>query len=592
MAGTAEEVRTGADVAARPVWFGPEARPLFGWVTGPATGQARGVVVLCPPLGDEERVTYRTFRKLAESLARRGFASVRFAYEGTGDSAGLPGDPGRVDAWRASVHAALDLARDVHPGWCALLGMRMGAVLAATAVAPATPTAATVAPDACVLWDPCLDGRDFVRHQQALLSSLLDGRSPSPTGAETPGYWYDPQTVADLERLHLDLDGLRTRVPVTLVLTREDRATRRRLLARSPGADGAPELDWLPAAGQAALLDVPPLDAEPPASTIETIGSWLTERAPGPAGPWRTPPDRGPMVTAPPEGADGYTVTERVERLGTVGMVGFVTEPAGGGVGPWLVFVNVATEHHIGPGRQWVELARRLAGVGFRCLRFDLSGVGDSPVHPGQTENVTYAREWLDDLPDAVRAVSPDDPSDAVLIGLCSGGYGALEAALALGATGVCTINAAVSSTSMHRESGLADGRRRAFRTLPMPLVRLSRDHGRTAWWIWRTVRQVVVGWAPMAVVARGVRAGIDTFVVCGTAEAKPLREVAYWRWVGEPRLVRTGRFAMTVIEGMDHSLLLRDGRERAVALLASHIQERFGPEVTSAAVDGTGSPR
>ncbi|MDA8340703.1 MAG: alpha/beta hydrolase [Actinomycetota bacterium] len=571
VAAVVDKVGDGELVRAEPVWFGPGERPLFGWLTGPASGEARGAVVLCPPLGDEERMTYRTFRKVAESLAAHGFVSLRFAYDGTGDSAGLPTDPDRLGAWIAGVHAALDLVRQASPGWTALVGMRMGAVLASVAA-----VASEAPPDACVLWDPCLDGREFLRHQQALLVRLFDGRLPSPTGADTPGYWYDEATVAALEGCRLDLARLRDTVPATLVLTREDRATRRRLLARTPGLEDGSGVAWEVAAGQADLLDVPPLDAAVPWEALATVGTWLGSRAPEDRRPWHMPVGPDGVLVATGEG--GRPVHERVVRLASVGMFGIVTEPVGGGSRPWVVFVNVATEHHIGPGRQWVELARRWAGAGLSCLRFDLTGVGDSPVHPGQRENVTYARQWLDDLPDAVRSVSPDDPSDVVLVGLCSGGYGALETALTLGARGVCTINAAVSSTSMHKESGLADSRRQAFMTLPMPLVRLARKHGRTAWWIWRTVRQVVVGWAPMAVVARGVRAGVDTFVVSGEDEVRPLREVAYWRWFGERRLRRTGRFTLTVVEDMDHSLLIRDGRERAAALLDAHVRERFAP--------------
>ena len=139
----------------------------------------------------------------------------------------------------------------------------------------------------------------------------------------------------------------------------------------------------------------------------------------------------------------GRPVRERAVRLGEIGLFAITTEPDGGGSGPWMMFLNVATEHHIGPGRLWVDLARQWARHGIRSVRFDISGVGDSPVHPGQTESVTYARELFDDLPELASGVSPDDPSDTVFIGLCSGGYGALEAAMALGARGAYVFNPA-----------------------------------------------------------------------------------------------------------------------------------------------------
>ena len=78
------------------VWFGPESRPLYGWVARPAGGVARGGAILCPPMGEEGRAAHRTFRRLAEELADAGIVALRFDYDGTGDSAGLQDDPDRV----------------------------------------------------------------------------------------------------------------------------------------------------------------------------------------------------------------------------------------------------------------------------------------------------------------------------------------------------------------------------------------------------------------------------------------------------------------------------------------------------------------
>src|ERR1700728_2476490 len=98
-------------MTATPLWFGPPARPLFGWVHLPQDNQARGAVVLCPPLARELTSTQVTFRLLAERLADAGLLAVRFDYEGTGDSAGGDRDPGRAESWLASIAHAVELAR-------------------------------------------------------------------------------------------------------------------------------------------------------------------------------------------------------------------------------------------------------------------------------------------------------------------------------------------------------------------------------------------------------------------------------------------------------------------------------------------------
>src|SRR5690606_23743533 len=65
----------------------------------------------------------------------------------------------------------------------------------------------------------------------------------------------------------------------------------------------------------------------------------------------------------------------------TRSLVGVVTEPAAGSArpdAPAVLILNSGLVHRVGPKRLHVRLARRLAGLGFTCMRIDLSGIGDS----------------------------------------------------------------------------------------------------------------------------------------------------------------------------------------------------------------------
>ena len=420
-AGGADRPGTDRDVTADPVWFGPDARPLFGWFHRPKGGRARYGVVLCPPIGDEDRRVYLTFRKLAESLAGAGHAVLRFSYDGTGDSTGRFDDPDRVAAWTRSIADAVEVVRAAGAPAVAVIGMRLGATLATRAA-----DAMDRPLDALVLWDPCVTGKEFLRHQKILLTTIPGKPSTIMEGTDTPGYHFSPELTEELRQLTIaPVTTARTR---TLVLARPDRPAPERL-HRGLGTSSFEHMD---AAGQDALLDVPPLSAVIPWESIDRITAWLSACAPRP-GPIRLP---GGIDATVGTDVTGRPVRERAVRLGEIGLFAITTAPEGGGSGPWMMFVNVATEHHIGPGRLWVDLARDWARRGIRSVRFDLSGVGDSPVRPAQQENVTYAREWLDDLPALATAVSPEDPSNTVFIGLCSGGYSALEGGMAVGARG------------------------------------------------------------------------------------------------------------------------------------------------------------
>src|SRR5262249_20114005 len=117
--------------------------------------------------------------------------------------------------------------------------------------------------------------------------------------------------------------------------------------------------------------------------------------------------------------------------------------------------------HHIGPSRLWVEFARRWASIAIRSVRFDLSGLGDSPARPGQPEFVARAPEAFDDVLDAARAVSPRDASDVVLMGLCSAAYQALESGLELVPRAVVALNPVLSFQPPEMLAGAAMHHRR-----------------------------------------------------------------------------------------------------------------------------------
>ncbi|NNB90739.1 alpha/beta fold hydrolase [Corallococcus exiguus] len=115
------------------------------------------------------------------------------------------------------------------------------------------------------------------------------------------------------------------------------------------------------------------------------------------------------------------------ERICTFGpeqsLVGILTEPDPAKVlpeAPVVVLSNVGLNHHVGPYRVWVELARQLAGRGFTTLRFDQSGLGDSrPRREGGADEFQRAREETCAALDYLE--QKKGQKRFVLMGLCSG---------------------------------------------------------------------------------------------------------------------------------------------------------------------------
>jgi len=61
-------------------------------------------------------------------------------------------------------------------------------------------------------------------------------------------------------------------------------------------------------------------------------------------------------------------------------LVGIVHRPAGAGLSTGVLVVVGGPQYRVGSHRQFTLVARALAGMGFPVMRFDLRGMGDSPV--------------------------------------------------------------------------------------------------------------------------------------------------------------------------------------------------------------------
>lgn len=96
---------------------------------------------------------------------------------------------------------------------------------------------------------------------------------------------------------------------------------------------------------------------------------------------------------------------------------------------PAIVFLNAGMLHRVGPNRLHVRMARELARCGFASLRFDCSGIGDSPP---RTDGLPRPAAVLGDVRDALDFVGAErGASSFILVGLCSGADLAFRAALA-----------------------------------------------------------------------------------------------------------------------------------------------------------------
>jgi pimeloyl-ACP methyl ester carboxylesterase len=106
--------------------------------------------------------------------------------------------------------------------------------------------------------------------------------------------------------------------------------------------------------------------------------------------------------------------------IGVLTMPETVTKPA-------VIFLNAGMLHRVGPNRCYVKWARWLAELGHPVLRFDSSGLGDSPV---SQSNADYDGRMHEETSWAMAAVTKACGSDQFILGgLCLGAVNALLAA-------------------------------------------------------------------------------------------------------------------------------------------------------------------
>lgn len=403
---------------AQPIVFDAAGGWCVGWYHAPAA-PARGLaVVLCPPAGYEAICSYPTYVQLARSLAGAGFPVLRFDYRGTGDSAGDERDPGQLAGWLASIEAAVQQARRRSgAAGVALFGVRLGGTLAVTAAARLGGV------DGLVLWAPCATGKAWTRELRASGSEVGNGELLAF------GHAYTPETLHDLQSLDATQPAARP-APVVLVVTRDDLPAEGPLPRALRQAGCSVRVEHWP--GYAAMVGEPRTGVLEPA-TLASLQAWLRSL---PAAAQRLALGGVAPDAALPARLMG-SVREETWLLGPErSLCGMFAEPAAASADArrsdiGIVLLNVGGNHRVGPHRFYVTAARAMVAAGYRVLRLDIGGIGDSAPQPGKPWANLYDADSVADVRAAIDALAARGCREFVLMGICSGSYLSFQAALA-----------------------------------------------------------------------------------------------------------------------------------------------------------------
>lgn len=426
------DVTATARAPAQALYFGPSGEGLFAWLhhARPSDVESTCGLVICNPFGFEEVCAHQSLRHFASAAADAGVPALRFDYAGCGNSEGDDEQPERLAHWLRSIHRAVEALKEATGvARVCLLGLRLGALLATLAAVERDDVQGLVA------IAPVLRGRAYVRELTMLSASgsAAAASVAAPAAAaegrlESAGFVLTPETLEALSAI--DVRALdKAPAPHVLLVDRDD----------VPGAAAwIPELERLGAQvnlatwpGYAAMMR-DPQRSRVPERMVEGVVACL--RA------WQSPeavPHAAPRSVGRPVQTlrlrDGMVRETPVHiDTGASTLFGVLCKAEGAAPGPAVLMLNSGSVHHIGPNRLWVQLARAWAQRGVTVLRLDISGIGDSPPRPGASENVVYSPYAGADIAAALAWLRREGgATECHVMGLCSGGYHALKAAMA-----------------------------------------------------------------------------------------------------------------------------------------------------------------
>jgi uncharacterized protein len=189
-----------------PFYFGTNHRRLFGIYEAAHAigGPVRGAVI-CNPLGAEQVYAHRALRQLSRKLNAAGVDVLRFDYFGTGDSAGDMTDAD-LTGWESDIRSAIAELESVDGSMAiSLIGLRLGATLAAKVAASQGSKVNTL-----VLWDPVQNGLDYLHELYAASrmlptanGKLLSRPAELGGGYEILGFSMTANLLRELEALDL-----------------------------------------------------------------------------------------------------------------------------------------------------------------------------------------------------------------------------------------------------------------------------------------------------------------------------------------------------------------------------------------------------
>jgi alpha-beta hydrolase superfamily lysophospholipase len=534
----------------------------LGWLHMPLGPVAGAGVVLVPGIGREARCAHMPMRLLADQFAAAGFPTLRYDHLGSGDSLDLPDESGDalVD-WLAGVDRAVEVLRaSAGVDRIVLGGARFGASLAAICRTRA---------DGLLLLSPVLNGRSWLRRMQFFSGVGENAGGPGQGEAlDVDGLWLSPATSAGVATVDLG----KVPAPRIPVFVASPNQLVNAYASRLSKAGAAVTITDFP--GHKEFLLEPAINLAPD-QVFERARAWMLETfgARALAGQAQGRPAEEPVLRPP--GA--------VERCVIVadGLRGVLCEPERPlADSTAVIFCNTGGEPRAGLGGFATAAARRLAQEGVASLRFDFSGLGDSPMPGDEVRCHVFETPREAEMDAAVDFVAQRGYGEIVVVGVCSGAYHALR--VGWRNSRVAGVYAVSPLKIVWRPGDTISFARKveAKMLLDPSAWRAAREKGVSAGAILLSLINGFVNRrfgkvrrrgeaSPLAEMERFAKRGGRALLVMGVGDTSE-EEVAMYFGRGGAKLSRFDSIAVQVIPTLDHGLSVRASRVIAIDLLSN----------------------
>ncbi|MCF6193191.1 MAG: alpha/beta hydrolase [Kangiellaceae bacterium] len=408
-----------------PFWLNEDSDVMFCWLHLPIKNEiSKTGVIICSPLGYEYSHTHRTVRHLSDQLASNNYATIRFDYSGTGDSASDLFAKDRIESFNDNIGSVIELLKEkLGIQKICLIGIRLGGTFAAR-------YSHYSSVDQLILWSCYTKGRTYIRETKALERLASHSVKQVKNFIDSGGFIITIEAEKTLNEINLLKQTYQVKENV-LIIERDDLTPNEKLLQYISNQKISVEMYLM---SNYLEMMAEPHETKVPKDTLNHIATWI--------GAYDSPislalTDKQVNWFSNRKHVSFNNISETICRQPMSKLMGILSVSKEGknkqSDKTLILLANSGSVHRVGPNRVYVELARAAAEAGHSVLRFDLGNLGDSVQVTQPNENDPYPLHATADIAQTIGFMKRAHGFEKfVLAGLCSGAYSVFHAGLKL----------------------------------------------------------------------------------------------------------------------------------------------------------------